>query len=104
MKNLKCILLFLALINFNAQKKNIIPSVNMKSEKFDVDIFSKEVKKNRKDKIYFTYRENEFIVNNKMGDNLISYSRSHKGSSFSGYDYSLNPLFGVYKSFIQIIY
>lgn len=99
MKNLKYILLFLALINFNAQKKDVIPFVNDKPEKFDVGVFSKEVERNRKDKIYITDRENAFTVNDNTGENLISYSRAYQGSSFSGYDYSLNSLFGIYKEF-----
>lgn len=99
MRNLKYFFLFFALINLNAQKKNRIPVINDQPEKFDVLVFSKDLKKNRKDKIYINERENSFIVNDKTGKNLVSYSRSHKGSSFSGYDYSLNPLFGVYKEF-----
>lgn len=99
MKNFRYFLLFFAIINSYAQKKNTIPIINARPEKFDVALLSDEIKKNRKNKIYITDRENDFIVNDKTGSNLVHYSRSYKESYFSGYDYSINPLFGIYKEF-----
>ncbi|WET51172.1 hypothetical protein PYS58_08515 [Chryseobacterium indologenes] len=92
-------ILLLAVINLNAQKKIIIPVINDDKEKYDTDFFSKEIRKNVKDSIYITERENQFYVNDKNGKSLISYTRSYKTDGFSGYDYSQNSLFGVYRLF-----
>lgn len=101
MKKRYIFLLFLAMNNFNAQKKGTIPIINDKPEKFDTEIFSKEVKKNRKDKIYITNRDDVFIVNDQVGNTLIDYSKSYNLGTFSGNDYSLNPLFGVQRDFYK---
>ena len=40
------------------------------------------------------------IVKNKIGEEIIYYSKSKdKYSGFSGYDYSENPIMGVFRDF-----
>ncbi len=101
-KNILFILLLVSTC-YNAQKKAVIPLLDNKPEKFDLHIRSNELAKKIKTKVYITDREDSFHVNDKDGKTLISYNRSYdvvnQKFAFSGYDYSQNPLFGVYRQF-----
>ncbi|MFP3832921.1 hypothetical protein [Chryseobacterium sp. SIMBA_028] len=44
--------------HLNAQKKMVIPVINDHPEKYDTDLFSKEIRKNVKDSIYITDMKN----------------------------------------------
>lgn len=109
MKNMKFFLsIFYLLLVTNCKSQNIkkmlIPVISNESEMLIREEFSNSNKANSKnlkqtsDKS-ITNKEDLLEVRNGKGEILISFSKSDKTKSFSGYDYSLNPIIGIYKQF-----
>ncbi|KAF2515036.1 hypothetical protein EYY60_02980 [Flavobacterium zhairuonense] len=80
-----------------------ILKINNSVEKFEISDLPDEIganKKNKNEVIYITKTDNSYSARDKDGKTLLYYSKSAQiGSAFSGYDYSENPLIGLYKEF-----
>jgi|SRR5690554_3985155 len=99
----------------NSQKLNKmnIPKINNEPERFEKSLFTKEqnkvdrtIKKLKKadneiDTVYVISSFSRIEERDKEGNLLIYYSSGGLGSdgTISGYDYSLNPIIGIYKEF-----
>lgn len=91
----------------NSQKdiKMKIPQITDSVEKFEIPNLSinsldKEAREISSNKIHITKEENRYEVRDSNDEVLILYSKGlEKESFFSGYDYSLNPIIGLYKEF-----
>ncbi|PTX62347.1 hypothetical protein C8N46_103447 [Kordia periserrulae] len=88
-----------------------IPKTNNKVEKIDLNLFSKKqesflsVNKKYKniDTVYVNKRSSSYSEHDANRNTLVYYSGNLKKDgtveNISGYDYSINPIFPVYKSF-----
>lgn len=86
--------------NINTKK----PKIDGSFEKFDPVKISREVREKRKDTIYITNREHEYhVYDNPYDESIIFYSSGWNGQdawgNFSGYDYSQNPLIGIFREY-----
>lgn len=106
MKYLLLIACLLTIFNCRAQriKKMSIPVINDKSEVLNIHEFSdyNGLNKNKlkiDSPYYVTSREDLLEVNNEKRETIISYSKSYNTDIFSGHDYSINPVIGIYKEF-----
>lgn len=101
---IKIIIILLVLQGCDVQKniKMIKPEINNTFEKFEISKLSnkREINKTKGEDIYITKTDYSYEIRDIEGKNLLYYSKGmEKGSAFSGYDYTLNPLVGVYKEF-----
>lgn len=105
MKKIFYLLINLLIINCTSQKQlSHLPTINKNSEKFNKERLSQIIQLNKrttKSKEYFTtQRKNLLIIKNSIGEELINYTKSNDDNSgFSGYDYSENPIIGVFRQF-----
>ena len=108
MLTLNKILICIVIIVFNnfSSQNNIIaiPTIDNYSESFNYERLSQIKQLNKKtiksEEYYTTQRENLFVVKNSIGEELINYTKSNDDKSgFSGYDYSENPIIGIFREF-----
>ena len=106
MKCITSITIGLLIISGCNTTKNITmkkPVINNSVEKLDISDLPDEVgtnKINKSENVYITKTDNSYNVRNKDGKTIVYYSKgSEIGSAFSGYDYSENPIIGIYKEF-----
>ncbi|MCV9931743.1 hypothetical protein OIU80_05560 [Flavobacterium sp. LS1R47] len=89
--------------NTNKNIKMKKPVINNSIEKLELSDLPNEIgtsKTNKNEAIYISKTDNSYNVRNKDGKTVVYYSKgSEVGSAFSGYDYSENPIIGVYKEF-----
>ncbi|MBF4472725.1 MULTISPECIES: hypothetical protein [Flavobacterium] len=111
MKTLNKILLVIILttnISLAQKYKLELPEITNSFEKFNLDTLPNSsdkyigyTKKNKKGKtIYVNIGKNEYVENDSLHFCLIRYTKSDDSkSTFSGYDFSINPIVGIYKEF-----
>ena len=108
MLTLNKILICIVIIVFNnfSSQNNIIaiPTIDNYSESFNYERLSQIKQLNKKtiksEEYYTTQRENLLVVKNSIGEELINYTKSNDDKSgFSGYDYSENPIIGIFREF-----
>lgn len=87
----------------NKNRKIKKPRINNSIEKFDFSGFPNEIrtsKTNKNEPIYINKTDNIFNIRDKDGKTIAYFSKGYQeGSAFSGYDYSENPIIGIYKEF-----
>jgi hypothetical protein len=85
------------------QNKMNYPTLTKETEIFDTSNFGKHTDRITivgRDTIYHHYDLQSYSENNSKGNNLKYFSRALGGNgTISGYDYSVNPILGVYKEF-----
>lgn len=103
--NLKIILVLLIAHGCYSQK-NInmkIPQITDSVEKFEISNLTNVIMKKITDSsknINVIKRENLYEIRDRNNIIIVSYSKGpHENSFFSGYDYSENPVIGIYKEF-----
>ncbi|RYE13284.1 MAG: hypothetical protein EOP45_21430 [Sphingobacteriaceae bacterium] len=84
------------------KQKSDYPVLTSKAEHFDMSAFDKrktEVSITRRDTVYQHYDQQSYYEEDTKRNLLKSFSRSSDSGIIDGYDYSVNPVIGIYKEF-----
>jgi hypothetical protein len=97
-------LVLLLIIQGCTTNKNIKikkPVINNSIEKLEISNLPDEIVTSKTNKnVYITKTDNSYTIRDKDGKTIVYYSKGYEiGSAFSGYDYSENPIIGIYKEF-----
>ncbi len=91
-------------IEMKHKEKLNYPTLTNETELFDISTFGEnktEVSTINGDTIYHHYNQQSYEEVDNKRNLLKSFSRSSDDGTISGYDYSVNPILGIYKEFFS---
>ena len=103
---MKCYFILIALYSTTLCNSQIVnkgrPNIDSAAEEFDKSVFinKRSIRIDGNDTIYINSDSFRYVESDKNHRELKQFSRgSNSNGEVGGYDYSVNPLFGVYKAF-----